>query len=126
MVREVRCTGDRHGRDAGVHLRTPGVPSSYPSPHDGFDANANVTLTAPTTGPTAGFVIMGDRTMPYGHYTGFYNASFTLPTPTANLNGTVYLPNGAFVSWGGNADYRRSVVGSLLSIRSHCMGIRAQ
>ena len=61
-----------------------------------IDSGATVNLTAPTTGPTAGFVMMGDSTMPLG--TGFSTASAT----TVNLNGVVYLPNG-FMSWGGNA-----------------------
>ena len=75
---------------------TPSNPSSYPSPMMDFDSLANVTLTAPTTGPTAGFVIMGDRTMPLG-------TSFTtVANATVSLNGVVYVPNGAF-SWGGNA-----------------------
>ena len=34
--------------------------------HDGRHRNATVNLTAPTTGPTDGFVIMGDSTMPLG------------------------------------------------------------
>jgi hypothetical protein len=79
---------------------TPNIPSSYPTgpnnPMMNIDSGATVNLTAPTTGPTAGFVMMGDSTMPLG--TGFSTASGT----TVNLNGVVYLPNGS-MSWGGNA-----------------------
>jgi Flp pilus assembly protein TadG len=76
---------------------TPNTPSSYPSTMLNFDSKANVTLTAPTTGPTAGFVLMGDSTMPL-------NTSFTTAAnATVNLTGLVYLPNGA-LSWGGNAN----------------------
>jgi Flp pilus assembly protein TadG len=75
---------------------TPGVPSSYKG--FSFEANAKVTLTAPTTGPTAGFVMMGDRNMPY-------NTPFsTQSNPTVNLSGTVYLPNAA-LDWQGGPDW---------------------
>jgi Flp pilus assembly protein TadG len=76
---------------------TPSNPSSYPSTMLDFDSNANVTLTAPTTGATAGFVIMGDRTMPLG------TTFTTVANSTVNLNGTLYLPNG-FVNWQGTAN----------------------
>jgi Putative Flp pilus-assembly TadE/G-like len=65
-----------------------------------------LNLTAPTTGATAGFVIMGDRSMPLGTA----GQSSSTPTgaqfvvengATANLNGVVYVPNGAF-SFEGN------------------------
>jgi Flp pilus assembly protein TadG len=75
---------------------TPSASGSYPGTMMDIDSNANVTLTAPTTGATAGFVIMGDSTMPL-------NTSFNIvANATATLDGTVYVPNGAF-SWGGNA-----------------------
>ena len=67
---------------------TPNNASSYPTTMLDFDSNANVTLTAPTTGATAGFVIMGDSTMP------LTTTFTTVANSTVNLNGTVYLPNG--------------------------------
>jgi hypothetical protein len=85
---------------------TPNIPSSYPTgsnnPMMNIDSSATVNLTAPTTGPTAGFVIMGDSTMPLG--TGPVGTGFSssASATTVNLNGVVYLPNG-FMSWGGNA-----------------------
>lgn len=83
---------------------SPGVPSSYPSPQMSFLSQANVNLTAPTTGPTAGFVIMGDRTMPI--VTTCNPASHcpfnTDANSNVNLNGVVYLPNG-YLSWQGVA-----------------------
>jgi Flp pilus assembly protein TadG len=84
--------------------------SSYPATPQMMDIQSNnagsVTLTAPTTGPTAGFVLMGDRTMPYG-YLGNGNTSVgstfsTGANGTVTLNGTVYLPHG-FLDWQGNA-----------------------
>lgn len=64
------------------------------------------TLSAPSTGPTAGFVILGDRSMPLG------TSGQSSSTPTgaqfvvengavASLDGAVYMPNGAF-SFEGN------------------------
>jgi hypothetical protein len=76
---------------------TPNAPNSYPGTMMNFDSLANVHLTAPSTGPTEGFVIMGDHTMPL-------NTTFTSDAnATVDLNGTVYLPN-AFMNWSGNAD----------------------
>ena len=74
---------------------TPGDLSSYPSTMMSVDSLSNVTLTAPTTGTTAGFVMMGDSTMPLG--TSFDTHS----NPNVTIDGTVYVPNGAF-AWGGN------------------------
>jgi Flp pilus assembly protein TadG len=62
-----------------------------------FDSNANVSLTAPTSGGTAGFVVMGATTMPL-------NTSFYIDAnANADLNGTIYLPNGS-MNWQGTAD----------------------
>ena len=74
---------------------TPGTPSSYPSNMMSVDSKSTVTLTAPTTGTTEGFVMMGDSTMPIG------TAFDTHSNPNVTMDGTVYVPNGAF-SWGGN------------------------
>ena len=80
-----------------------GVTLVFPSSSGGMDidSNSNVSLTAPTSGtaggPTAGFVLMGDYTMPL-------NTSFTVvANANADFNGTVYLPNG-FMNWQGTAD----------------------
>jgi len=59
-------------------------------------SNANVSLTAPTSGMTAGIAIYGDRRMPVG-------TSFNLTGGgTQNLQGAVYLPKGALSFSGGN------------------------
>ncbi|WP_092122301.1 TadE/TadG family type IV pilus assembly protein [Bradyrhizobium erythrophlei] len=59
-------------------------------------SNANVSLTAPTSGTTAGIAIYGDRRMPVG-------SSFNLTGGgTQNLQGAVYLPKGALSFSGGN------------------------
>ena len=57
---------------------------------------ANVSLTAPTSGPTAGIVIFGDRSMPVG-------TRFDLAGGTAqSFAGATYLPKGA-ISYAGGA-----------------------
>ncbi len=84
----------------GVSYPTPSSPSlSDPNMLD-IANSATITLTAPTTGSTTGFVIMGDRLMPLG--TSGQSSStptgtqFVVePGGTANLGGIVYLPNGA-------------------------------
>jgi len=59
-------------------------------------SNANVSLTAPVSGPTAGITIYGDRRMPVG-------TSFSLTGGgTQNLAGAIYLPSGALSFSGGN------------------------
>ncbi|WP_146989625.1 TadE/TadG family type IV pilus assembly protein [Bradyrhizobium macuxiense] len=59
-------------------------------------SNANVSLTAPTSGTTAGIAIYGDRRMPVG-------SSFNLTGGgTQNLQGAVYLPKAALSFSGGN------------------------
>jgi hypothetical protein len=74
---------------------TPNTPSSYPATMMSIQSNSSVTLTAPTSGTTAGFVIMGDSTMPLG--TSFDTHS----NPSVSLSGLAYLPRAA-LSWGGN------------------------
>jgi Flp pilus assembly protein TadG len=74
-----------------------GVTLAFTSTSSGMNLSslANVTLTAPTTGTTAGFVLMGDSTMPLGtSFTTWANA-------TVSMSGLIYLPNGD-LSWGGN------------------------
>ena len=59
-------------------------------------SNANVSLTAPTSGPTAGIVIYGDRNMPVG-------TAFSLTGGgTQNFGGAIYLPKAALSFSGGN------------------------
>jgi Flp pilus assembly protein TadG len=77
---------------------TPNNPSTYPSGNNNpimfVASNGTLNLTAPSSGSTAGFVIMGDRTMPLG--TTFDTHS----NPNTCLDGTVYAPKG-FFQWGG-------------------------
>ncbi len=57
---------------------------------------ATVSLSAPTSGPTAGIVLFGDRAMPVG-------TNFALGGGSSqSLNGATYLPKGA-ISYAGGA-----------------------
>jgi hypothetical protein len=59
-------------------------------------SNANVTLTAPTSGPTQGIVMYGDRNMSVG-------TAFNLTGGgTQNFGGAIYLPKAALSFSGGN------------------------
>jgi len=59
--------------------------------------NAIVNLTAPTSGPTAGIVIFGDRAMPVG-------TSFKLTGGGSQVfGGAIYVPKGALEFSGGNS-----------------------
>jgi hypothetical protein len=75
---------------------TPNNPSSYPNTIMSVPGNSSFNLTAPTTGPTAGFVLMGDRTMPLDTTVNITGNSNTI------LNGVVYLPKVA-LTWTGNS-----------------------
>lgn len=73
-----------------------------PNPAPLLDISSLVlNLTAPTNGPTAGFVIIGDRSMPLGTVgqngapTGTQFVIVGATGATVTLNGTVYLPDGA-------------------------------
>jgi Flp pilus assembly protein TadG len=57
---------------------------------------ATLNLTAPTSGPTAGIALYGDRGMPTGTSFSFKGGS------TQWMGGAVYFPKGA-VSWAGNS-----------------------
>jgi hypothetical protein len=57
---------------------------------------ANVNLTAPTTGSTAGIVIFGDRNMPTGTAFSFLGGSSQI------FKGAVDVPRAA-VKWAGGA-----------------------
>jgi Flp pilus assembly protein TadG len=57
-------------------------------------SNGVVSLTAPTTGATAGFVMMGDPAMPIG------TIFDTQSNPNVSVSGTIWVPNGAF-HWNG-------------------------
>ena len=59
-------------------------------------SNANINLTAPTTGPTAGIVLFGDRNMPEG-------TTFKLSGgATQSFGGAIYLPKAALTYSGGS------------------------
>lgn len=60
-------------------------------------SNATVNLTAPTTGPTAGIVLFGDRNMPEG-------TTFKLTGGgTQTFGGAIYLPKAALTYSGGSS-----------------------
>jgi len=61
-----------------------------------ISSNANINLTAPTAGPTAGIVIFGDRKMPVG--TAFKMTG----GDTQSLSGAIYLPKAALDYAGGS------------------------
>jgi Flp pilus assembly protein TadG len=73
--------------NGGVTLVFTGaVGSSYETMS--VDADSTINLTAPTTGPTAGMVMYGDRNMPPGNAYTFALGAFL------NATGAVYLPRG--------------------------------
>ncbi len=91
----------------GVTLVFTSSNGAYPpatSPIMDIPGSMTLNLTAPTTGSTAGFVIMGDSSMPLGT-AGQVNSSPSSGTgsqfvisngATANsLGGAIYIPNGA-------------------------------
>ena len=92
----------------GVTLVFTSADGTYPSasnPIMDIPNDMTLNLTAPTSGSTAGFVIMGDRSMPLG------TAGQNNNTPTGSqfvfnngatgtLNGVVYVPNGALSAIG--------------------------
>jgi hypothetical protein len=61
-----------------------------------INGNATINLTSPSTGPTAGIVIFGDRNMPTGTSFKFNGGS------TQYLGGAIYVPSGD-VSFAGGA-----------------------
>ncbi len=83
------CTGGQ-----GVTLVFTGSGKSWGTASIG--SNANVTLTAPSSGPTKGIVMYGDRNMPVG-------TAFNLTGGgTQNFNGAIDLPKAALNFSGGN------------------------
>jgi Flp pilus assembly protein TadG len=62
-----------------------------------INGGANIKLTAPTSGPTAGIVFFGDRKAPAGTVFKFEGGA------TQVLGGAIYLPRGD-VSFAGGAD----------------------
>jgi hypothetical protein len=61
-----------------------------------INGSATVNLTAPTSGPTAGIVMFGDRNMPEGTTFRFEGGS------SQSLTGAVYLPKGDIKFAGGS------------------------
>ena len=59
-------------------------------------SNANVNLTAPTSGSTQGIVMYGDRNMPVGTAFSLTGGS------TQTFSGALYLPKAALSYSGGN------------------------
>lgn len=72
---------------------TPSVASSFATAK--INGGATVNLTAPTSGPTAGFVLYGDRKMPLG-------TSYLLNGGSSQVfSGIIYFPQGALNYIGG-------------------------
>jgi len=61
-----------------------------------INGDASVNLTAPTSGPTAGIVMFGDRNMPTGTTFKFEGGA------TQSFGGAIYLPRGAVTYAGGS------------------------
>jgi Flp pilus assembly protein TadG len=68
--------------------------SSWPTAT--INGGATINLTAPTTGPTKGIVVFGDRKMPIGTQFKLTGGS------TQYFGGAVYIPNGAISFSGGD------------------------
>jgi hypothetical protein len=98
----------------GVTLVFTSADGTYPPPSSpimNVPNDLTLNLTAPTTGSTAGFVIMGDSSMPLGT-AGQVNSSPSTGTgsqfviangATMNLSGAIYVPNGALSFIGNGA-----------------------
>jgi Flp pilus assembly protein TadG len=86
--------GNANITGTGVTLVFTGSGGSWGSATIG--SNANVSLTAPTSGTTAGIAIYGDRRMPTGTIFSLTGGG------TQNLQGAVYLPKAALSFSGGN------------------------
>ena len=86
--------------NGGAHLTGSGVTlvfTSYNKPTwavANINANAAINLTAPSSGPTAGIVIFGDRNMPVGKSFKFNGGAIQ------TFGGAVYLPK-ADIDWAG-------------------------
>lgn len=89
--------------NGGATLTGDGVTLVFTSKNRGdwptatINGNANINLTAPQSGPTAGLVVYGDPQMPTG-------TSFKLNGgATQSFGGAVYIPSGAIQYAGGAA-----------------------
>ena len=98
----------------GVTLVFTSADGTYPpasSPIMNVPNDLTLNLTAPTTGSTAGFVIMGDSSMPLGTAgqvdsspsTGTGSQFVIANGATMNLSGAIYVPNGALSFIGNGA-----------------------
>jgi hypothetical protein len=92
-VNNATTGGDGSGGVTLVFTEPSGTP--YPSTMMSVTSNTSVTLTAPTSGTTEGFVLMGNPNMPLG------TVFDTHANANVSLSGLVYLPKAA-LSWGGN------------------------
>jgi Flp pilus assembly protein TadG len=95
-LKKVTLTDKGVGATLVFTCSTCAKPSNWPATMMATDSNTTMCMTAPSTGTTAGFVIMGAAAMPLG--TTFDTSS----NPNSYFNGTVYVPSGLF-KWGGNA-----------------------
>ena len=102
-IKKFTLTDDGAGATLVFTCSTCTSSSQWPSQIMTTDSNSTVCLTAPTTGTTAGFVIMGDPAIPQVADPNYTQAQFsTWSNPGDYFNGTVWAPTASF-SWGGNA-----------------------
>jgi hypothetical protein len=95
-LEKVTLTDEGAGATLVFTCSTCTIPLQWPSPMMATDSLSTICASAPTTGTTAGFVIIGAPAMPLG-------TTFSTWANGQNyFNGTVWMPSGAF-SWGGNA-----------------------
>jgi Flp pilus assembly protein TadG len=97
-LKKVTLTDEGVGATLVFTCSTCSGSSGWPSTMLATDSNSTMCVTAPSTGTTAGFVIMGGPAAAMPLSTTFS----TWANGQNFFNGTVYIPSGAF-SWGGNA-----------------------
>jgi Flp pilus assembly protein TadG len=74
----------------------------WPSTMMATDSNTTMCVTAPSTGATAGFAVMGGPATTTATAMPLDTTFSTWANGQNYFNGTVYVPSGSF-SWGGNA-----------------------
>jgi hypothetical protein len=101
-LKKFTLTDDGQGVTLVFTCTVSGLPcssSQWPSNFLASDSSSKICATAPTTGTTKGFVMMGDPAIPLSTTAQFTTVANSGPN---YFNGTVWAPSAAF-SWGGNA-----------------------